>query len=820
MRVSPPKSLRLDRNALLKDVMDRLSQKDPALATALADRSNPGRLMLEQAAWMVEHLSTQLDAYPMSVLQQLVHFMGGRLKSAHPAVGVVMVDPREAGVLHTPEDRPPHWRFFSSQTEDRDALEFSPGEKGAPVRPGRVLGITSWLSGELWRSGQPGGPGGLASGLAWRGTPRRSRALDLEQFEYVLTGTQAEDMEKALAKALDQLSNRASPLGWLTLIVERRTPTQVAVLARVNPAGAFRRSAPTGLAPGGDLVADWGRLDDENWAPTVRISDHPALPPHLRGTPPLAGPEDGTLLIPNVPPNFPVERLLERTSTALPDNLRTLLWATLVRANEALSAWEPRIRRGVRPGAAEDEPTWIAQALRSQAWGHLTDRAPRHIVHLSFTPSPASDAVLRVALVGEAGRTLRASTVQVRAIDPDEGVMDTNLRIREAWSLNLPAARGSAGMHTVVVLEVTVPARADQALVLVDGPLRGAFLNPLLVLNAPVVLDGREVRIERYLPEAVSLLHQDVVTPAVLSDLLREPIPASTARLLRNIPLAWFQVDEGDPIQDFDGVQVDATAGEMTLNAPDDGGHTRALQPGSLIRLAWYRRTDGAVGTLEPGAIRHVEQPPSTSPVLQAVTNPLSTWYGAARETEDACRDRILAPATGTPVLPSDWEREIRLALGTRGRGWVVRCWSHPERTLLSTVLWPAEAPVEDDEARWLRNALSRAGAEQILVVLGPTDRVLADEDLQYAREVVDRVLHEVRQRVSTIRGAVVTRFWPLTLSGSTPTDLPLPCFDTRDLSGELTDPIGRFASVPQASLILNGAVIRASEPGPGRRNG
>ena len=109
---------------------------------------------------MVEMLSEQLDEYPMSVVQQFVHMLGGQLRPAHPAIGVVVVSPSSAGVMKVPEDRPSPWRFFTAQTEDRDMIEFVPIEAEVDIRPAVVDSVTRlwmvncvWL-GALWKTGQ------------------------------------------------------------------------------------------------------------------------------------------------------------------------------------------------------------------------------------------------------------------------------------------------------------------------------------------------------------------------------------------------------------------------------------------------------------------------------------------------------------------------------------------------------------------------------------------------------------------------------------------------------------------------------------------
>jgi hypothetical protein len=295
-----------------------------------------------------------------------------------------------------------------------------------------------------------------------------------------------------------------------------------------------------------------------------------------------------------------------------------------------------------------------------------------------------------------------------------------------------------------------------------------------------------------------------------MDKLLSEPLPESIRDVLRRLPLASFEVKKGRPIRNFRGVQLDASTGEMLFNAPDEHGEVQTLRPGAIVELSWYRRTDGEQGEVEPGAIEYVEQPPSARPSLLAIRNPVGTFYGGPRESEESCRDRLFTPNVSTPVLPADWERAIRQAMGARGRGWMVRAWGHAERSLVSGTLWPLPPSSPDPETLRVARELRRAGPEKLLVVVGPANEYLSDEDLDWARNVVHDVIRRVSDRIPTVRGAVVTRFWPLTMVGGEEAQYGLPTFDVRQMSGMLEDGEGRKAEPPQAALLLNAAVIRA----------
>ena len=130
MRVPPPGQLKLDRDELLRDVQDRLSQIQPSLAEGAHDPTDPAWLMLEQAAWMLEMMSEQLDQYPFAVVQHFVHMMGGHLLPAQPALGALVVEPSIEGAMTHSRALPKKYRFFTKQTEETDIVAFVPAESG------------------------------------------------------------------------------------------------------------------------------------------------------------------------------------------------------------------------------------------------------------------------------------------------------------------------------------------------------------------------------------------------------------------------------------------------------------------------------------------------------------------------------------------------------------------------------------------------------------------------------------------------------------------------------------------------------------------
>ncbi|HNC96259.1 MAG TPA: hypothetical protein PKW90_09065, partial [Myxococcota bacterium] len=278
-------------------------------------------------------------------------------------------------------------------------------------------------------------------------------------------------------------------------------------------------------------------------------------------------------------------------------------------------------------------------------------------------------------------------------------------------------------------------------------------------------------------------------------------------QLLKRLPLAHFSLEStGDRIKDYKGLAVDASLGEITLNAPDPSGDLRTIQPGDSVTVHWYRRTQGVVADVEAGAVAYVEHPPRVSPGLVAVTNPVGAFYGQDRETEQQCMERLFTRGSAVPVLAADWEHAIRQHLGARAGGWTVRVWTHAERTLVPHALWPL--PDADEDALELEAQLQTAGPDCILVALGPDQSVLTEAELTWARHAISALVQQVRRRFPAIRDAIVTRFWPLTLRTDGPMEELLPCFDGHLLPGLAEDPQGREVQLPGA-LLLNAAVVQ-----------
>ena len=80
-----------------------------------------------------------------------------------------------------------------------------------------------------------------------------------------------------------------------------------------------------------------------------------------------------------------------------------------------------------------------------------------------------------------------------------------------------------------------------------------------------------------------------------IQHLLTHGIPSDAAKYIKQLPLASFSVDTTgraiEPIRNFDGVRLDATSGQMTINAADSSGFQQVLRPKDIVTLNWYRRT-------------------------------------------------------------------------------------------------------------------------------------------------------------------------------------------------------------------------------------
>ncbi|MGC6508957.1 MAG: hypothetical protein ACON4U_11100 [Myxococcota bacterium] len=817
MRVPQPGLLKLNKEDLLADLRVRLSERYPDYANESDfDATDPAWILLEQSAWLTELLSEQLDRYPYAMVQEFVHLMGGQLQPATPAIGVVTVEPDAPGVLSFSPERPSVWRLFTLQTEDQDMVEFAFAEPEVHIRPATILSMTEYRSDELYISAQPSIDGGLASQEVWKGRAKKSSVFNQEWVRYDLISANADDLVETIESAIESLETRN--IGWLELRVEKQVNDMVSLFARVNLGKAFSKEFPTGFTAGDDARANWGTLDDSIWTPPVRITETPKFSPVIRGRPPQPGIRRGTIVVPRPPENTSIDELLVRDSAPLPVSVVNAIWTTLTHQDQKLASYSPMIFRGVEDVEDPSEPTWISASIQTGIWSDLIDRSKQTFIHVDIEHFQAENGKFRLAFILKGVSEEQLPELRVYGFERNDGLQRIPLTHNMAWKLRLPDPMGGQRMVLAVAYDVDVMADHTQLLFATSASPLSVLLNAAMIINAPAVNDGREVVIERNIPESVNLLFDDIVNLDVMAHLTSENLSQDVKGLLKSFPLAHFEVSDGQPIKDFHGIWFDptSTADEgalMRLNAPDNTGHQRRLRPNDTIELNWYRRTEGDRGNVPSGLVEVIEQPPNTSPLLLSARNPLATFYGSDREHEHEAIQRMFTPASSVPVTSADWEREFRVAMGVKGRGWMVRCWSHSERSMLSTALWPlSDDPFAIDVVNAsLRNQLRDAGPETLMVVVGSLDEVISDEELDWARGVCFGVMRRMLDRLPMIQNLIVTRFWALSMHSQN-LDLPTPCFMAGQMDGHLTDRHDRTAQPPNARILLNAAVVQVND--------
>ena len=818
MRVPPPNLLKLEKDTLLEDLRNKLAEKYSDYTTPEdGDATDPAWVILEQAAWLVELLSEQLDRYPYSMVQEFVHLMGGKLNPAIPALGIMIANPLEAGQIVVEQNKPSPWRFFTLQTEELDIIEFTSVEPNVHVRPCSVMSMVEVVNGEMFLIGGPKSEAGIGAQEAWRSYKHRSRIFDTEWVRYDLTTSNAQALVETLEGAIEALEERK--IGWLEFRVEQSSNIKVSVFARLNLAKVFLGFQPAGLSEGSDVRGHWGTLDNSTWKPPVRISSIPAVPSRLRDQEPMPGGRRGTILIPNLPEGFETENLLERKSMPLKKDVVDAIWETLTHMDQKLAPMNVSVSRGVQPSDDEREPTWISSVLDQELWSDLIDRTELRLIHINVGQAYPTPGVFRVATVLKGVAEDDIPKVRIFGID-DNGMERVPLGANIAWKLRLPDPNAGQRMVLVVAYDIQLSETHNEILMVTEADPMAVMCNCLLVGNLPVVRDGRQIEILRNIPEAVNLIYDDLINKDVIDNLLRYNISKEVAKLLNNLPLSYFPVKNGVSIIDFKGVYLDPTSmvGEgalMRLNAPDRTGHTESLRPGRVVTLDWYRRTDGMYGNVARGDIQVVEQPNNVEPVLLGVHNPLDTFYGLQREEEQEAIDRMFNPSGRIAVLPTDWERDIRVKLGKRARGWMVRCWSHPERTLVSHDFWP---PRTNETAVAQRKGfqsqierLNNAGTDTILVIVGAKDRLISDAEVDWARGEIEKSIQSQLRRLPLVREVIVMKFWPLQLqtTDTMANEMALPSFDVFECKGNLRL-IGseQPEAIPNVHLLLNAAIV------------
>lgn len=818
MLVPPPRSLKMDRRALLRDVRARLADRLPAYAEREPDPTDPGWLLLGEAAWMVELLSEQLDRAPLASLQHLVRLMGGHMLPATPALAAVVMATREAGLLSLPSSEPDQLSLFSRPDERAGPIEFVPVERELWLQDARLGPLALVRGGQLYHCGRPWEQPDMGGLGAWAETPSRSPLFDDERASFTVAAANPQHVVDLFRGAIAEVERVG--LGWLGLEVLPPQGERVTLVARVDPSRAFRRAAQGGLWAGGDLEADWRPLPSLAWSPPVQIVADPRLPSELHGVAPRPLPSGEGFLIRDVPEGFPLDRLLVRGPSPTPRAALDAIWQLVTHANTELLNLKPLTSRAFGSGAETITATWVKAALVSGQWAQIARRGEWCVVP-ALLARPASEGErLRFGVFLHTERAGGAVELECWTWGAESRLARRETPERCLWRLSgapsrPPDRRGEP--LELVTYELPLSAGERGVLVAVSGRLAGACLNPALVVNAPAVRDGRLWTIQRNVPEPVSLLFQDLVTTEVVERMQEQPIHDETMGRLRTLPLARFTVEDLDGrrdwIQDLEGVGADASEGRIMLNAPDAQGRERTLRAGARVRLDWYRRTDGASGRVGAGTIRQHSQPGGMKPAILRVHNPLGAELGADRERSEDAVERLFGPGELIPTLPDDFERLARQTLGPRADGWLVRCWTYAERTLLQHALWPLVRPMSeaaDPETMALRSALSGAGPDKVVFAIGLPEGELSEEDLRWARERIEHRLRRLGGRLPAVSGAIVTRCWALHLRIPVAASEPafLPTYATDRLMGELVDARGRAAHCPANTLLLNAAIV------------
>lgn len=732
MRIPPPGPLRIDRKELLRVIRERLAERAGAWAERVGDPTDPAWQLIEESAWMVETLSATLDRYPAALLQEVVRVMGVTLQPATPALGFVLPLPARHGALAVAEDSDPTV-FLTPNTERRAAMRYVPIERGVGLLRAT---LTDWLQvrgGRLERQSQR--PEGV---FARSGTWRRSEALDAQRVVFDLSEERAEELIPQLEIAIAGLNARG--VGWLSLSVIRAAGAGLTLEGRLDGARAARRAEgnPT------HVLVDWSRLEGLAWRPAVVVAEDPRLPPELRGVAPPTSDDGRTLVIPGVPVGFPLSELLVFSAEPAPKELAEAIWRNLTYRNTRLPRACPPARWRLGDAAG-----WLAALAEDDDGGLL--RGPDCALIAARLHSPtAPGAQARVGLAMERVFAVAAllPNLAAYAVDAEGGLSRLTTPSSPAWQLVLPANDDAPDQDTVLAWDLALPPGTVELVLKVtdrDGA-KAVMLNPLLIAQAPRVVDGRLVRVRDLRPLRVDLDFQDLVTNSVLAqmaarDLSRCRLPGLTSFKLVHITVRESH-DADRPaatLHTWDQVHVEATEGWMMARAPGGSGPLSRLLPGATFQLGWYRRTDGAAGVVAQGLITLFEQTVNETLPLMSVLNVYPTFAGRDRETPEACVERCFGPVEEAPLLPAEFEHDLRVRLGPAHKDWMVRVWSYGERALQDARSWgelpllarPALTPSPTAHNRASREA-HEAPPEVLVISLGPlrgrTDDGLARE--------------------------------------------------------------------------------------------
>lgn len=587
MRIPSPPSLKLSREALLQEAAQILTVRAPELKHVIDDPADPGWLLLEQAAWMVERLSEQLEASPRQQLQQLLHLAGHQLLPALPALGVLAVDSTFSGPLtlfnldHHPV------RFFAASAEVEVPLEFVPLEAGPiSMTVGSWIGLYRWEAegafSRLSKLYETPFPHAL---VRWRETLEPMEAFQLEDIHFTFPIS----MKERLLILMQRYNGEGR--AWMHLGLDgRENAAELGVRWRLSLDQVqtdYAESEDSGVQ---SLSFSWKELPlyplhpDQPGAYDYR----PLL--KLRGE----AQQLGARLVLTASGQARVEidrsgswlrkrKLSELVAIARPvpaliaeQFYQTLLLTLAEWKDKPGPTLEPSRTAIFRqlPKADPASSPWLSAALQNPRLETLLDQRTAEFFHLELSEGPSLTRMgmstparqrVRFGLLVSAHAHEKAlplhmfgvlplggQRLALQELRPDEGAV-----VAEQWRFPWPVMTASEGMDPdhllneaveLRVFEVSFPSSLKlkgllgvffpEALGLPAIRLHATVLNPLLVGNMPIVYDGRSVRATSALPEPTSLLWKDLLTREVLDRLQHTSLPASLQEQLRRIPLA------------------------------------------------------------------------------------------------------------------------------------------------------------------------------------------------------------------------------------------------------------------------------------------
>lgn len=754
--------------------------------------------LVREIAGFESALSAQLSELPARVVGAAAVHLGGEVGPAHPSLGVVVVQPKAAGILGTTADGD-HTRFIVPRTEQRGPVTFVPVEAGVHVAPTR---FAAWY--EMTPNGLVG-DAGAEPGAAWhRPALSRSALFDREHVRFSIATADVDQLGRQLRRATQAL--RQMGVGWLRLEVGSApagggsTAGSVDVTAIVDPLAAFSPAGP------GVLRAAWAPLDGLPWRPAL-------LP--VPGTRPVLRLADATTLeLLGVAPGAPASSVVQPESAPAARGLASALWSTLERLVMGLPNVPPPATR-ILP---EDATGWMEALDRAGRWPPGPEGSTLLVVE---SPSPLR--ALRIGLAfpglrGGAGEAL--PPVEVWADDARRGI-PRPASVRQAWALRLPGDAG--GTQTVAGWDAEVELPATRFVILVHGeaPLV-ALLNALLVVNAPRVTDGRRIHKSGLDAETVALRGGDLVSRRTLGALVARD-PAGLA-VLQRFPVARFEVDEGAAqatvLVDATGAPLDEAAATVSLPGLASGAG-RKLAPGAGVALSWYRRTDGDAGLVPPGAISLVEQDPRERTLVAFVRQPFATVGGRARDTSAGVSMRVLRPLAAAPVLPGEIALTVLAELGSLADDWICRVRPRGERVAGRTWTWAdltgREADRTDVAGADGGETVTIPGFRRLEVALGPRDRVLTRDELATLRLRLHAWFRNYRSRYPTLRTLQLLPLVPLVLHPrrplAEPLALPAERLDTLAPSDRLVGPDGAEAGPRGSGRLWDAQIVRVAPP-------